>query len=110
MLPHQIRDAITRRLPVVLPVGVLEYHGEHLPVGMDTLAVVRLLERLEQEMEIVILPAFHYGASSYAVAAPEGTGTVHVNADRLLPMAQDMFKSLLRIGFRNLHFVIHHQT
>ena len=43
MLPHQIRSAIERNLPVVLPLGVLEYHGEHLAVGMDTLAVVKSL-------------------------------------------------------------------
>ena len=40
MLPHQIRTAIEQRWPVVLPLGVLEYHGEHMAVGMDTLAVV----------------------------------------------------------------------
>ena len=39
MRPSQIREAIKRRTPVVLPLGVLEYHSEHLPVGMDTLAV-----------------------------------------------------------------------
>ncbi len=47
MLPYQIRNAIERRWPVVLPLGVLEYHGEHMAVGMDTLAVVKLLEILE---------------------------------------------------------------
>ena len=41
MLPHQIRMAIAENWPVVLPLGVLEYHGEHLAVGMDTLAVSR---------------------------------------------------------------------
>ncbi|HYN00682.1 MAG TPA: creatininase family protein, partial [Aestuariivirgaceae bacterium] len=46
MLPHQIRRAITDRWPIVLPLGVLEYHGEHMAVGMDTLAVVKLLEIL----------------------------------------------------------------
>ncbi len=30
MLPHQIRSAIAANWPVVLPLGVLEYHGEHL--------------------------------------------------------------------------------
>ena len=35
MLPHQIRKAIKQNWPVVLPVGVLEYHGEHLAVGLD---------------------------------------------------------------------------
>jgi creatinine amidohydrolase len=110
MLPHQIRTAIKERWPVVLPLGVLEYHGEHMAVGMDTLAVVKLLEILEREANLVVLPAFYYGASSYAVEPPEGNGSVQVNADRLFPFAQDLFRSLLRIGFRNIHFFIHHQT
>jgi hypothetical protein len=75
MLPHQIRAAISARWPVVLPLGVLEYHGEHMAVGMDTLAVVKLLEILEGEADIVILPPFYYGAASYAVEPPEGTGS-----------------------------------
>ena len=45
MLPRQIRAAIDGNWPVVLPLGVLEYHGEHLPVGLDTLVVVKLLNR-----------------------------------------------------------------
>ncbi len=110
MLPHQLRRAIDRRWPAVLPVGVLEYHGEHLALGMDTLAVVRIVELLEEEMDLVILPPFYYGASSYAVAPPEGNGSLHVEADALLPFAQSLFRGLLRIGFRNLHFIIHHQT
>src|SRR5262245_23486549 len=56
MLPHQIRTAIKQRWPVVLPVGVLEYHGEHLAVGLDTLVVAKALEALEKEMDLVILP------------------------------------------------------
>lgn len=110
MLPHHIRRAIADRWPVVLPLGVLEYHGEHLGVGMDTLAVIKVLERLEPEMDLVILPSFYYGASSYAVAPPEGRGSVHVDAQSLLPIAMDLFRGLLRIGFRNIHFVIHHQS
>lgn len=110
MLPHQIRDAIARNLPVVLPLGVLEYHGEHMASGMDTLAVVKMLELVEAEMEIVILPAFHYGASSYAVEPPEGNGSVQVDAGKLAPFAEELFLGLLRVGFRNIHGFIHHQT
>jgi creatinine amidohydrolase/Fe(II)-dependent formamide hydrolase-like protein len=113
MLPHQIRLAIERRVPVVLPLGVLEYHGEHMAVGMDTLAVVRildLLDLLEREMDVIILPPFTYGAASYAVEPPEGNGSVHVSADELLSFARGLFRGLLRVGFRNIHFFIHHQT
>jgi len=110
MLPHQIRTAIKRKWPVVLPLGVLEYHGEHLAVGLDTLVVTKALETLESEVDLVILPPFYYGASSYAVEPPEGSGTVHVSAEKLFPLAQEMFRGLLRIGFRNIHVFIHHQT
>jgi len=110
MRPPQIRQAIAERWPVVLPLGVLEYHGNHLPVGMDTLAVVKVLELLEQERPLVILPVFYYGAASYAVEPPEGKGTVHVEAEHLQPVARDLFRSLLRVGFRNIHFFIHHQS
>ena len=110
MRPHQIRAAIDRNLPVVLPLGVMEYHGEHMGVGMDLLAVTRILDRLEREAEFVILPPFAYGAASYAVEGPEGTGTLHVDAGRIAPMAEEMFLGLLRIGFRNIHGIVHHQT
>jgi creatinine amidohydrolase len=110
MLPHQVRTAIANHWPAVLPLGVLEYHGEHMAIGMDTLAVTGILDILEKEMDLVILPAFYYGAASYAVEPPEGTGSLHVDAEALLPFAKSMFKGLLRVGFRNIHVVIHHQT
>ncbi len=110
MRPGQIRDAIAGNTPVVLPIGVLEYHGEHLPLGMDTLAVTRILDRLEAERDLIILPPFFYGAASHAVAGPLGTGNLHVDAGRIAPLAEEMFHALLRIGFRNIHGLIHHQT
>jgi len=110
MLPHQIRKAIADKWPVVLPLGVLEYHGEHMAVGMDTLAVTSMLELLEQEIDLVILPPFYYGAASYVVEPPEGNGSVQVEGSVLSPFADGLFFSLLRIGFRNIHAIIHHQT
>ncbi len=110
MLPHHIRLAIADNWPVVLPLGVLEYHGEHLAVGMDTLVVVKIIDILETEHRLVILPPFYYGASSYVVEPPEGNGSVQVNSENLVPFGKDLFRALLRIGFRNIHGVIHHQT
>jgi creatinine amidohydrolase/Fe(II)-dependent formamide hydrolase-like protein len=110
MLPHQIRTAIAENWPVVLPLGVLEYHGEHMAVGMDTLAVTKALDLVEPEMKLVILPAFYYGAASYAVEKPEGNGSLQVGGAELAPFAAALFFSLLRVGFRNIHAIIHHQT
>lgn len=108
MRPAQIADAIAAGTPVVLPIGVMEYHGQHLPAGVDLLAVTETLARLGDQ--IIILPPFAYGAASHAVAGPSGTGTLHLDATALLPMAEALFAALLATGFRNLHGVIHHQT
>ena len=108
MRPAQLQAAIAAGTPVVLPIGVMEYHGGHLPAGVDLLAVTGVLDRLGET--VVVMPPFAYGAASHAVAGPEGTGTLHIDAQALLPMAEGLFTALLRAGFRNLHGVIHHQT
>lgn len=106
--PHQLQEAIAANTPVVLPIGVMEYHGQHLPAGVDLLAVTQVLDRLGDR--IITLPPFAYGAASHAVAGPEGTGTLHIDANAILPMAEGLFSALLKAGFRNIRGVIHHQT
>jgi len=109
MFPDQIREAIDKNIPAVMALGVLEYHGEHMTPGVDTLLVIRALDILEKELPMVILPPFYYGASSYAVEPPERNGSVHVDTKILQPFARQLFYNLLRIGFRNIHVFIHHQ-
>lgn len=106
--PHQLQAAIAANTPVVLPIGVMEYHGQHLPAGVDLLAVTEVLARLGDQ--ILTLPPFAYGAASHAVAGPDGTGTLHIDASAILPMAEGLFTALLKAGFRNIRGVIHHQT
>ena len=110
MYPDQLREALDQSWPAVLPVGVLEYHAGHCVFGVDTLLVMKAVELLEREMEMVVLPPFFYGAASYGVAPPERHGSVQVGAEALRGFAADLFRGLLRIGFRNVHLFIHHQS
>jgi creatinine amidohydrolase len=107
MRPDQIAQAVAVGTPVVLPIGVMEYHGAHLPAGVDLLIVTETLRRLGDQ--IITLPPFAYGAASQAVAGP-GAGTLHLDPATFLPLAEALFGALLSTGFRNLHGVIHHQT
>ena len=111
LTPHQMRAAVSANIPLVLAIGVQEYHGEHLPLGVDLLAVTRCLDRLEAAAphSLILLPAFAYGAASHAVAGP-ASGTLHLDPQAFLPMVQALFAALLKVGFRNIHGIIHHQT
>lgn len=110
MFPHQIRRAIRQNWPVVLAVGVLEYHSEHCAVGTDTLIINRVIDELEKTIPMVVLPPLFYGAASFAVAPPEHKGTIHISSEVLHVFGKDLFRSLLRGGFRNIHAFVWHQS
>jgi len=108
MLPHECEKALKERWPVFLPIGTLEYHGEHLPLGVDAIAVISALDELEKRKDCIIASPVWYGPSSYAVAGPE-KGTIDVDTDRFEKHIFDILKGLLLNGFRKIFVVIHHQ-
>ena len=68
MLHYQVEKALKEAWPLFLPAGTIEYHGEHLPLGVDTIAVLKALDEVEKVIPCVIAPVVWYGPSSYAVA------------------------------------------
>ncbi len=112
MRAGQIREAIEKRYPLVLPLGVIEYHGEHLPIGTDCFVAEQAIGIVEErhQNEMVVMPTFYYGTATKAVAVPENNGTVSVSPEKLIPIAEEIFRELLTVGFRNIHCFIAHQT
>ena len=103
MLPYQVREAIENNYPIILPIGVVEYHAEHLPLGTDAFTAIDAVERLEKRHpELIILPPFYYGSASFAVASPEGDGTVQVDSAQLIPVSA-IYMVSLPIRLRALH-------
>ena len=59
--PAQI-VARRRECPVAwLPIGTIEWHGEHNPVGLDTLKQHALLEKCAREIGGLVFPPLYYG-------------------------------------------------
>jgi len=46
----------------ILPVGSIERHGNHLPLGTDTMVVMYLAERLRERLDVLVLPPIWYGS------------------------------------------------
>jgi len=86
---------------VVIPVGSLENHGRHMPLGTDTLIPQRIAELYNETSNTVIAPAVNYGATDDLVGF---AGTVSLGVEGLIALLGTICDQLYRYGFR--HFII----
>jgi creatinine amidohydrolase len=103
-------DALDRAKTLfILPVGMLEQHGPHLPVGADTLAVVyetlavaQQVSRASPGWNIVMLPAVAYGHSGANQLGdlPIHPGTYALRQSTFRSLLADIGSQLAQNGFR----------
>jgi mycofactocin precursor peptide peptidase len=87
-------DATGRGHLLALPVGSLEQHGPHLPLGTDTLIATELASRLgAQRPDVVVAPAMPYGASGEHAGFP---GTLLLDHDVLADLLVELVRSARR--------------
>jgi creatinine amidohydrolase len=108
LLPHQLKQAVQEGWPLLVPAGCVEYHGPHLPLGVDTLVVEELCRRAAARVKAVVAPPFWYGPTGYAVTGPD-QGTVDVSTERFGRHAKDVLASFWDLGFKWIIVCIHHQ-
>jgi creatinine amidohydrolase len=56
--PAELSFRLEKKAILFLPIGSLEWHNEHLPLGTDTFHAIELSIRLCKEIGGVVLPAF----------------------------------------------------
>ena len=103
------------RALTILPVGVVEEHGAHLPLGLDSFAAetysVSAAPHLEEAgYEVVIAPTISYGVARAAIDFP---GTLSLEPETLRSMIVEIGRSLSRHGLNRLvilngHRDLHH--
>jgi creatinine amidohydrolase/Fe(II)-dependent formamide hydrolase-like protein len=108
--PEQIEKAKQEKWPLIIPVGVIEYHACHCCLGTDTLVVTGLLERfVMKRKEVVVAPPIWYGPASYAVGGPE-KGSIDIDYDVFENYVYNILKALLYGGWKNIYMIMAHQT
>ena len=95
-----------KRKPVVLlPVGAIEQHGPHLPLGADIVQPLHVLERVAAKTGAVLAPVIPYGLVQTSRPFP---GSVSVSFDGLRGYVRDVLADLVRNGFRRVVLVSGH--
>lgn len=91
---------------VILPLGSLEYHGDHLPYGTDTLVAEDLAESVAKRVEgSLVLPTLPFGMSQHYASFPIA---ISLSTNTLFSVLIDVFESLLKHGLKRLLIINGH--
>jgi len=100
-LPHmtwpEVEEFLERSDMVILPVGSVEQHGLHLPLGTDFLNGVERAKLVAQRTDVLVAPILLPGQSPYHMEFP---GTITLSAETLQQVYVEAAESLIRHGFK----------
>ena len=90
---------------VILPVGSIEEHGPHLPLGTDALHAIEVARRVAESRPVLVAPPVFYGICR---STREHPGTVSISGDTLRALLKDLGREFHRQGLRRLVFISGH--
>ncbi len=93
---------------VIVPVGSVEQHGPHLPVGSDSFNVQQLALMAAEKMHnnlVLVAPTIWYGSSHHHL---KYSGTLSLQGQTLLSVLCDIGNSLAAGGFKKIFFLNGH--
>ncbi|MGA9564731.1 MAG: creatininase family protein [Candidatus Korobacteraceae bacterium] len=89
----------------VLPIGIIEKHGPHLPLGTDLLDVRFAVFNAVQQEYAVVFPEYYFGQIFEAQQEP---GTVAYSLNTQLTLLQETVKEMARNGCKKVLIVNGH--
>jgi len=100
-------DALSRDIPVVIPVAALEQHGHHMPVFTDSLLCGEVVRRVHEQMQdrVLFTPLMWLGNSHHHM---DFKGTISASPRVYIDLLHDLAEDMLTHGFKRLFFVNGH--
>jgi len=99
-LPGARAERLASARCVILPLGSLEYHGPHAPLGVDTTLALGFARALAERSDAVVLPAISYTFASTLTS--QRPGTLSVAPEPFLAYLVEVLRALARQGVRRI--------
>jgi creatinine amidohydrolase len=99
------RDYVKKEPFALLPVGALEQHGPHLPMGTDVVIAECLAEEVAKRTGFILMPALVYTPSFSLRKYP---GTVRLSDESFVLQLLDIAQSLEAHGIMFVYLIICH--
>lgn len=99
LTPDAIEAALAKRSLIYVPLGTVEWHGQHLPVGYDALCAHRLCLLCAEQTGGLVMPPSYVGTGGGHGAFP---WTVMPPADAIRPALDELLRRLRDFGVRHV--------
>jgi len=83
----------------ILPIGILEKHGPHSPIGTDLIHVREIAARVVKNEYAVVFPDYFYGQINEARQQP---GTFALPSNVIYPLLEATCDEIARNGFKKI--------
>lgn len=90
----------------ILPVGSVEQHGFHLPVGTDSYVAITLAECAAEKTNALLVPPVWFGWSPHHMVRP---GTITIRPEVLMDLTYDIMASLKAHGITKVVMINGHR-
>jgi creatinine amidohydrolase len=89
----------------LLPIGVLEKHGDHLPLGQDVIFSHAIATLAAQKELAIVFPQYYFGQIYEAKHQP---GTIAIRSELLLSILESICDEISRNGLKKIILVNGH--
>jgi creatinine amidohydrolase len=105
----QLKEILNQKSAIIIPVGAMEWHDEHLPIGLDFIKVEKICELIAEKAGILCSPPISFGYPKHMSRDSEkGLGTFCPNFDALNNYILEIGKLYVDKGFKLIYFLSGH--
>src|SRR5699024_7776848 len=103
---EDVQNYLKESQTILLPVGSVEQHGHHLPLGTDSILAQDIALEVGESTHTLVASPLWYGWAPHHMAYP---GTVTLRPETLTQLVEDVLNSLIYHGFKKIIIVNGHR-
>jgi creatinine amidohydrolase len=102
----EVRDLLGEgKTTLLLPVGTIEAHGLHAPIGTDNFCAEEIAWRMGERLGWPVAPTLNYGITTGLIAYP---GAVRIEKELYSSLIKSILLNFFEMGFRRIVIINGH--
>jgi creatinine amidohydrolase len=103
MTVNGILSYLELKQSILIPIGITEQHGYHLPLCTDALLAAKIAQQIGEDLKILVGPTVLESYSGGTLP-----GTINISPNVMTLVLEEILLSLSNQGFKNFYIILGH--